>query len=425
MFRPTVRACIALSLTAALVGCDDGGGGDTPTEPLPTYSDGHWSVAQRGVALDDEDVEIFGSGIDPATIGDDFGLLVMNRPFHNRLTGCPSPNEAAVHQPRATADALIANDFADNGVSYDRIAVNVDLLTPGRGALLHVCMAARTPRFDVNEHRAAVISAFEDLARMPDIDYITVGLEMNRYYHLTVDGVRRRDDYSNWVTLYREVYAAIKAINPTVKVGPGVHWGTLMRLTVPEVATEYGLTEAGSEVPDRDLKEAVMLAARRTITPLLKSDRTPNGVPTADYLAVSMVPRQEEAPFRANPAGENEAAVLRHYQYLPDVAEGLPVVLPQIDWESQSGANANAKTTYLTSLKRAVSHTQIEWAAWRRLVDIPEILDGPINPCGAYTGGAAAGDERSLYYTVDYCYSGMITDRAQVRGVYNVLVTDP
>ncbi|MCB9522220.1 MAG: hypothetical protein H6702_02420 [Myxococcales bacterium] len=426
MFR---RVCTRASLALALLfawGCDDEGGDSAPVEPLPEYSDGHWAKAQRGVALDDEDVEIFSpSAVDPAAIADDFGLLVMNRPFHNRLTGCPSEAEAPMHLPRQTAERLLDRDFAAAGVDYQNIAVNVDLLSPGRGALLALCTAGNTPRFDNNAHRAAVLAAFEDLARLPGIDHITVGLEMNRYYHLSIGGARRDDDYSNWVTLYREVYAAIKAVNPAVKVGPGIHWGTFMRLTVPEVAAEYGLIEAGSSVPDADLKAAVEFAARRTVWPLLRAGLRSDAAPSADYLAISMIPRQQEPPFNGNPAGEVEAEVLRHYQYVPEVALGLPVVLPQIDWETQSGANANSKGTYLTLLKKALSHTPIEWAAWRRLVDIPEILDGPINPCGAYTGDNQTRDQSSLYYSVDYCFSGMISDRAQIRGVYNIFTANP
>ena len=409
----------AISVVAA--GCDDetSPAPSITVPPAPTYTAGNLSVAQRGVSVDGEDLKIFGSGIDASKLNEDFGLLVLNLPYVDNPTGCPQPEQAARVQPLAKAQALLA-EARSEGLSFERLAVNVDLLTPGRRGLLHICPPVK-PRFDEANHREAVLEAFRDLAGLEGLAYITVGLEMNTYYHLSVDGKSTRDDYTNYVTLYRSVYAAIKEINPEIQVGPGVNWASFMRLTVPEITELYGVAEltAAQTLQDPFLFEAVQLAARRTIWPLLFEDYQLKNA-TADFLGLTMIPRQNEAPFSGSPAPEDEASVLAHYRYVDVVAAGLPVVLPQIDWETQSGANANNKAVYLTVLKKALSHVEIKWAAWRRLADVPELTEGS-NPCGRFTESR----DPALNYTVDYCYAGMINDLGQEREVYRVLTTNP
>lgn len=422
--KQALRCLLAAAIFVVAAGCDD----ETSSEPsitvppAPTYTAGHLAVAQRGVSIDDEDIKIFGSGIDAAKIADDFDLLVLNRPYVDNPTGCPQPGAAARVQPLAKAEAFLAEGAAV-GVDFARIAVNVDLLTPGRRALLHVCPPA-SPRFDDPVHRAAILEAFRDLAGLDGVSAITVGLEMNAYYHLTVDDVSMRDDYSNYVTLYREVFHAIKAVNADIQVGPGLSWATFMRLTVPEIAEAYSVVEVGASgtLQDPFLFEAVELAARRTVWPLLSEGRGDEEVATADYLGLTMIPRQNEPPFNGNPLPEDESQVLQHYRYVDVVAKGLPVVLPQIDWETQSGANANNKATYLTVLKKALSHVDVQWAAWRRLADVPELDPGVgSSPCSRFTQSRDA----ALNYTVDYCYAGMINDLGQEREVYRVLTANP
>lgn len=428
--RPLRSLALPLALLALAAGCDDGetAAADAGAEPLPEYTAGNLSVAQRGLTLDADDLILIPSGspgmeVNAAFLEARFGLLVLNEPFHQDPTGCPSVNEAPRYQPKASAEALLASPrFQNSELSFDRIAVNVDLLNPTRTDLLSICQPGATLRFDLGVHREQVLQAFRDLASLDNVAYITVGLDMNRYYHVMVDGERRQDDYSNWVTLYREVYDAIKDVNPDIKVGPGISWNVLMLETAPEMVTEYGLGElgAGRSVPDHLLQKAVTLAAQRTVWPLLAVGRAPNAQPKADYLALGMVQNPNLPPFNGSPEPTDAEAALRHFVHAPLVANGVPIVLPQIDWETQTAATAVNKATFLTLVKKALSHTEIEWAAWRRFSDVPE-LDGGSNPCGKYTERL----DPTLNFPVDYCYSGLLTTTGQVRPVFSVLTQAP
>jgi hypothetical protein len=424
--RPRRAALILLTLVAgaALVACgEETVPEEAPVEPLPTLppagsAPGHWAAAQRGVALDEDDLQIVNTpptGISAADLRASFGVVVLNRPYVDSLaTRCLSPAMAAAAQPRQTAEALLAAFRAkDSALTWDRVAVNVDLLTPDRSALLNVCFEEggdnADPRFDVVEHRRSIIAAFAALASLPGVAYITVGVDMNQYYHTRVADEQRVDDYTNYVTLYREVYAAIKDVNADVRVGPGISWSVFRTLTVPEVARTHDLED--------DSLEALVLAHRQTIQPLLTDGR--GGASTADYLAISMRPQVSTEPFRGSPGGEDDpearAAILEWYRPVGLVAGDLPVVLPVIDW-AELGAGAK-NGTYLETLKVALSGVDVEWAAWHRMSDLPRD-----SLCTKYTGRPDP-----LDYPETYCVAGMFNSSgdASTRGVLEVFTQDP
>ncbi|MCA9538747.1 MAG: hypothetical protein KC620_07660 [Myxococcales bacterium] len=428
---PLLVLAFAVAFTAAF-GCSEEVEPEQPVDeplparPTPSYSEGNLSVAQRGVAIDEHDLAVIGTGsvgVSPDELTGSFGLLVLNRPYVDwRTTRCPRSSEAAEYLPRARSEAII-NALADErDVHFDKIAVNVALLTPGQRALLYVCFdeGARVARFDVEEHRRSIIAAFQDLAGLPGIAYITVGVEMNRYYHLvTEDGEPLLDDYTNWVTLYRDVYRAIKEVNPDVKVGPGISWAVFRRRTMPAIAEELRLE-------DRDGVEAAVAAARRTILPLLAAGRGAAREKTADYLGVTMIPFDVEAPFEGEAASDDPdrlADLLDYWVYLPYLlGEGdarLPLVLPIVDWAEASGAGGAKKGPFLTTLKRAVSDFGVAWAAWRRLSDLPRRPEGQ-NPCNTFT----ANQDPALRYEASYCRSGMMEESGVRRDVFEVLTED-
>lgn len=431
-----LRLSTALALAAlagAGLGCDEDP--EQPVlEPLPVVpaldldGPGHLPVEARGVALDRDDLSVIAPGNDrvgvsPSTLSEQFGLLVLNRPYVDwRATLCPPERDAEATQPRATSEAII-DALEGAGVSFDRIAVNVPLLTPGQRALQYVCFdeGARAPRFDVPEHRREIIEAFRDLAGLPGIEYITVGVEMNRYYHLLVDDERVIDDYSNWITLYREIYAAIKEVDPDIRVGPGVSWAIFHRRTMFELAEELGLGDPMG-------LEAAVEAYNRTIRPLLGAGRGANRVRTADYLGVTMIPFDGEEPWRGEATADDEARRMELYQafrWLPLVlgagtGEALPLVLPQIDWAENSGAAAVKKGQFLEILKTATSGLDVQWAAWRRLSTLPD--EPPeANPCRKYVENA----EPALRYNPSYCKAGMLSESGERLGVWDVFTAAP
>ncbi len=391
-----------------------------PEEPVAEYTDGHWAKAQRGVPMDSDDLpvvgELGGAGLTPSEITERFGVLVLNRPYVDwRVTSCADVDDATMAQPRHRSEQIVT-ELKASGVDFERIAVNVDLIAAARRSLLYVCFeqGAQGPRFEVLEHRAKIIEAFADLAGMDNMAYITVGLEMNRYYHLQDEaGGRFLDDYSNYVSLYREIYAAIKEVNSNIQVGPGISWAVLQNRTVPELVSELDL--------DRDNPIAGVHAAfERTVKPLLRDPGS--GEVRADYIGLTILPFQNEDPFNGEPAPSSETAqqaILDYYKYVPIVSEGLPVALPLIDWPTNNSTAVN-KDLFITTLKRALSHVDVEFASWRRLADLPK-RPPEASPCRRYT---EAGDS-NLAHPEDFCTSGMVEETGAHRDLLDIFTQDP
>ena len=409
--KPLLIGMLAL---AGLAACDDDPGPTGPQPPPQTLPDepaapegsGNFTVEQRGITLDEDDfavlVESASSGITLDTIRTRFGRLVVNRPYVDwRASVCVDADIAAMHQPRATLEDLVAELDAQRGLTFDKISVNVDLLSPARQDLIFVCYGADQPRFDVLPHREAVIAAFVDLARVPNVDYITVGLEMNRYYHLRIGDQRVIDDYTNFITLYREIYDAVKAENPAINVGPGLSWATFQRRTVPDIADELGLED--------DSMEAFVRAWERTVRPLLGLANAR----TADFVGLSMIPFVQESPFNGVPAAS--AAITEFHRRIPVLADGLPVAFPQIDWP---GAVRGPKGDYLTTLKAATAHVDLAWAAWRRTSDVPDTAGA--SPCAKYTQAR----EETLAYPQDFCTAGLVSDNNTGKPVFAAFLED-
>lgn len=418
-----------LALAAWTSGCDDGGTAgpkpppvSLPDEPNPTYGPGHLTVAQRGLALDLEDFAVLtpaGStaGISVSELGTTFPRLVINQPYVAfRNQSCVDADEALAQLPRAQAEAFVADLETETGVRFDEIAVNVDLLTPARTSLFFVCYGEDKPRFDVVAHREALIGAFRDLAGMANVKHITVGLEMNRYYHLRSPEDRPLfDDYSNFVTLYREIYRTIKEENSAIQVGPGVSYAMFMRRTVPAIAEELDLEE--------DSLEAYYRAWQRTIEPLLKTN---GGEVTADFIGVTMTPFQSEAPFDGTPrfvdaAGvetEDQDDIRAYFRRMPIFAGGLPVVIPQVDWASGAGS-ANLKARFLESLKNGLSGVNIAWLAWRRTSNLPGDVGGS-NICAKYTESLV----NDFKHPADFCTAGVVNESGGRTEVLDVLLQE-
>jgi hypothetical protein len=443
---PLARPTLALSLLALCLAAGCGEDAEKPKpppevlpeQPAPEYSgEGHWPAEKRGLAVDFFDASrneaeavlgdgdaarrflgsagILGSdndvvGLTESFIEEEFGLLVLNRPWLDwRFERCLSSDEAAMHEPLATG-RILADFVEGSGIEFEQLAVNVDLLTPDRRGLLYhdpTCDAYR-PAFREAQQRENIIQAFVDLAGMPGIDYITVGVEMNAYESLlqgTQDG--NVDDYSNFITLYREVRAAIKDANGDVQVGPGVHWERFRTITVDAVRAERQSKLAEGEEID---EYAVMVEAyRRSVRPLLYDE---DGNRVADYLGLSIQPFTAGEPFQGRvPAEDDEAwpEFLAYYRDIPVVAgEGqVPVAFVQIDWPTGTGGNTEAKVRFLSAFKRAVAHVDVAWAAWRRLVNLG--TSGDDTGCNNLTAGSID----AFNYKVEYCRSGLLEANGQ------------
>ena len=405
---------------------------DVPSERAPTLDDGHWTVAQRGVAIDAEDIGIIqevesSAGVAVDALESKFGHLVLNLPVVDYLKGaatgdCVPQDRAAAARPLTVARDLRARFEDTRGLTFEKVAINVDLLSARRTRLLHECFnISAEPRFGEPQHRAQVVAALTELAQLDGLGWITVGLDMNRYYHLRDDDGRdRRDDYANFVTLYRDVYAAVKAVNPDVRVGPGLSWDFLVGVTAPEVASELGDVSG-------DSVEAFYRAWQRTVLPLLEVRAEGPVRPTADFVGFSMMPESMSPPFNDAPAPADPSAVAaieayyRRIELAVQTAAGpLPVVLPVVDWRNDSAGASVKKANFLTSLKHGVSHVEVEWAAWRRLSSLPTRTQGQTPPCDRYTT-----PDDDFHYRRDFCNAGLVAASGEVGEVFAELTTDP
>jgi hypothetical protein len=396
----------------------------SPKIPQGALTEGHFSLAQRAVSLDKEDAIYF------RQFKEMYADLFSRAVFHVPLVDQPSATavklaDAKPSQPLALAQARL-NKLNEFQISYDHISVSVDILTQFRTKLRSLKLETSNnaePAFYLTEYRQHTIKAFEDLATLPGITDITVGLDLNHYYHLD----NKAGDYNNLITLYREIYQAIKAKNAEIKVGPSFDWHLLMTQSVPAIAQEYDLDITDDAVRPRLMAYTIEL----TIKPFLKDNTTSY----ADFVGMSfnVDTTLGQELFAGNPDfkgdAEKTAKVNAFYQYIPYAldlsksldgsAQRLPLVINQIDWEGGS-IDAKKKGDYLKLLKSAISANTIEWASWRRLLDIPE-NPPETSSCRIYKQNALEPDMTDL----SVCYAGMLDQNGQAKTVFAEFTTNP
>lgn len=441
--RITAPWLIGLGLTAGLAACGEEKPvqtGPTPPDPLgdvpadfePELDEGGFAVEQRGVAVDAEDFAVLQTQDNPAAgigvnqLKADFGLLALNLPYLDPFRGgagsqdCVDTDHAEEARPLASAQAFLDRLKSQKDFEPSAIALTVDLFDPKATRLLHPCGVK--PSFGDVDYRAALVQAFEEAAGLPNLKYLTVGVGLNRYTYFKDDQDRLvPEDYVNLMTLYREIYAAVKAKAPAVQVGPGLSWDFLMNVSVPTVASDLGLTDARGIA-------AWYRAWQRTVAPFLVEIGEPGQRPAhaaADFLAFSILPETASAPFRGEPSPIGEEAALeveQYYRYLSlagkvQAGDGkvVPIAFPIIDWPIDSEGFANQKGPFLSTFLHAVSHVDVAFAAWRRLSDLPRRVQGQVAPCDRVM--------ESFGYPVDYCSAGLISASGNVRDLYAILTS--
>lgn len=416
---------------------------DVPEDAVPELDDGHWGFEQRAIPLDTEDFAVLqadegAAGVSVEVLRGGFKSLVLNLPYLDYLRGgagtndCVDAEDAEDAFPLASARAFIDRLESQEGLTFDAIIVNVDLMNPQRAdlasprvpAIYHIC--GQDPFFGDPEHRASILQAFTELASLPNLAYVTVGTELNKYtFYQTPEPDRRLvpEDYVNLATLYREIYAAVKAVSPEVKVGPGFSWDFMMSVSVPSIASEFGISDPRSIA-------AFYRTWQRTIYPFLVSAGTPNQFPnglSADFVGLTMLPDTEADPFQGDPAPTGDEAIAdveAYYRFVPRMgalelggAGPLPVAFTQIDWPVKSGSFRNQKAPFLETFKRSVSHADVAFAAWRRMSDVLTDLDGQTPPCDRLIEGYGQ--------TKEFCNSGLTNDTGSNRDALQIFLTDP
>jgi len=421
-----------------VVACGDGAEPEVPipvvVPDIPTLSHdaGHLEVAQRGLPLDRFDLQVL-PGIRDYTVQDIsnlFGVVVINVPFIDRNDVCVRSADAAPLLPAQAVAARLA-DIRDAGVTTPSVAVNVDLLTPERTELYHVCLAEGAPaaRFDVPEYRRQVVQAFKELAAIEGVDYVTVGMEMNAYYHNLFQGELRDDDYSNFVLVYREIYAEMKAVNPDLKVGPGMSYTEFRTRSMDAAADELQIPTPsfGEDGYDGYVRLASALAFERTIQPFLQNGVGNNAQRTADYLGLTFLPFPESQPYFGDPQGSGGDELQAQLAWHDPIAvltgfggeNALPIAVVQADWP-EGLLKRPKKAEYLKVLKQALSPHTLEWLSWRRFSDLPR-EPAESSACARFTQGG--GESTTLRYSSDYCGSGVVDQYGSIEDSNSVFRT--
>ena len=430
---------------ALLVGC--GGDGDAekpvpeaiPDMPSMTYTAGHLSVDQRALPLDRFDLQVL-PGIrthSVSEISELFGVVVINAPFVEWPAACAPASETNNVQPAAIVEERLSAIRAA-GVVSPTVAVNVDILTPGRSSMYHICFAegANRPRFDVSEYQRQLSAAMMDLAEIEDVKYITIGVDMNVYYHNEVDGERPADDYTNFMLTYQTLFDELKEKRADLKVGPGLNYAYFRSLAMSEIGGEYGYDrpddDASAGAWDTFDTAASFFADRRLVEPLIATGTGANRVVKADYIGLSFMPFPNAYPFNGEPRpsdAEQLQRVIDWYrplQHLVKVgvaedAPTLPIVVTQADWP-EGQIKRPKKAVFLETLKEVLSPFQVEWFAWRRFSDLPDPEVG--SPCAQFTRSS----DPEFSFPGEYCGSGMVDQYGTVEesdSVFRTLTENP
>ncbi|MGC6417267.1 MAG: hypothetical protein ACON3Z_09110 [Bradymonadia bacterium] len=430
---------------ALLVGCGSDGEAEKPVpEAIPdmpsmSYSAGHLSVNQRALPLDRFDLQVL-PGIrthSVSEISELFGAVVINAPFVEWPAACAPASESNNVQPAAIVEERLSAIRAA-GIESPTVAVNVDILTPGRSSMYHICFAegASRPRFDVSEYQRQLSAAMMDLADIEAVKYITIGVDMNVYYHNEVDGERPADDYTNFMLTYQSLFDQLKEKRADLKVGPGLNYAYFRALAMSEIGAEYGYErpedDASSKAWDTFDAAASYFADRRLVEPLIATGTGANRVVKADYIGLSFMPFPNAYPFNGEPrpsdAGQLQRVIdwYRPLQHLVKVgvaedAPTLPIVVTQADWP-EGQIKRPKKAVFLETLKEVLSPFQVEWFAWRRFSDLPDPEVG--SPCAQFTRSS----DPEFSFPGEYCGSGMVDQYGTVEesdSVFRTLTESP
>ncbi|MGB0647987.1 MAG: hypothetical protein ACPGQS_12465 [Bradymonadia bacterium] len=378
------------------VGCGDDATSESKPYSIPnlTYGEYDLSSVSLDVPVDSFDLAVLAGRPNLVDkVNETFDTLAINVYFVDLgfTSGCLSVSGDQYRLPAMAEDAL--QEARAKGLTMEKVAVHVELLTPSRlpsmGSdypVLGLCDSddGRFPSFGTPAHRDALLADFEDLIELPGLTRITVGVDMNALFHAGADN-EFGYDYSNYVTSYRDIYAALKAKNPDIMVGPGLDFRRFVQMTVPFAANRVlGKTECVVGQCDLGSSEsdAIYEAYRLVVQPLLTAGLLTDFAPTADFVSWSVVPASADAPFDGSPSfdeldgtpnSERKRLLNEYFAPLLYVGEwmgDLPYFINQVDWTGSRGKQE--KAVFLDVLLNSLSSRLPAALGWARLTDLPQ-----------------------------------------------------
>lgn len=392
-----------------------------PSEAEPNNPEGHWPKEIRSVGMDHEDALVLRNSTD--VINQRLGKVTLNLPLLSRITNedCVNPNTSQSIEPKEVLGKELMK-LRQEGLALDEVIVNVELLLPQRTGIYHACLTGFGAQFFHPEHRAYVLRILKELAEVEDVSTITVGIDLNSYYHLKDPDSEfsYRWDYANLMTLYQEAYDAMKEVNPKLLIGPGFSWSLLLNRTLPKIAEEFDLSLDQSN--ERNL--ALEIALQRTIWVALT---TSEGEIKADFVGVSLTPNPSDAPFNGN-AQQDQAQITEHYAQVALMGaplhpldrtplKVLPLAFPQVDWTSPNNVGTNGKAPFIERIKVALRHIKPLFVSWLRLSDLP-IQPAESSICRIFTNAPKN-------YPESFCFAALFDSNGVPRAVWETFTTDP
>jgi len=428
---------LALVLTSvSTAACGDGEPKPVP-EPLPIPVT--LTHEQRGLGVYPGDGPVITQTNKGAELDGAFKHLVIRRQLVDELIlsreGVGAINDAKFP---ATVETLKAEIEAARSVESLVVVLDLMRLSDGSKAnspipyLTTWDQNERDPdRFGFwrNEYREAVLEAVTTTATEQHPQYFVVGADMERF--LTMEG--GANDYANFVTLYREAYAAIKVASPSTKVGAGINWVrfqldvvptmTLLPYEYPEGVELTELAQVSCATLQGTEEEVALLQAACTqkafaqyIEPLLHflapvqspdpaaPPEEPVYVTTADIIGLAARPNQGD--FNNTPA----LCPATFFDGLRGWSQDFPVVYYEVNWQISSAVGFGKQDEWLTTLIERNLGVQVEVLAWATLKDLLS------NDCGKMTNDLGAPDY--------VCFSGLWKDSSAPKEVYETLMTD-
>jgi hypothetical protein len=283
-----------------------------------------------------------------------------------------------------------------------------------------------------DEYRAAVLDQVRRAAQAHRPDYLIIGAEMLRF--LSVPG--GADDYTNFVTLYREAYDAVKSLSPSTQVGAGIDWVHLQEVVAPaQVLRADDLPDdLKPEQPDgviqcnalptsdpakapRYRRACTDKAFMTYVEPLL---RVPNPnydperpgaaaqyLPASDILALSLsAPSQT---FGGNPVNCPED----YFGYLRLWSGTWPVVYYQANWQITSTVSENKQGEWLQAVVDRNKGVNVALLAWAHLKDLRSVPD-----CQKLRSSDIGAPDW-------VCFQGLFSESGRAKDVFKTLTGAP
>ena len=258
---------------------------------------------------------------------------------------------------------------------------------------------AESNGFYRQDMRQEVIEQLEIVVEELEPAHVIIGTDMERLL-ANEDGGRASDvEFSNFLTFFVDAREAIKAVNESTRVGPGINWDRFATQVAPAYAggeeAELG-TPAGNEVLDE--------AFQATLEPLFSR---------ADVISL----KSYTSP---------DADALNYYQFLRrlDDLYGLdkPIVWYSVGTPTTNTAADATQDSYLREFAKWNQGVRPSLVGWRLAFN----YDGT-----DLTGGGVGGrcekfsDEGSGFgMPLSYCFDGLFSSVLQAKAPYEYLADE-